>query len=120
MNAYLLPLSCELSLCFRCFTTSASSMMPSHTPLELGPCSTSTSSLSMCRLCLVRNLSSQSLSRLLFLGLRCSRPSGATLWLCTARCLDLYITARSATGEDDNAPQIDPRLTSIVERMFER
>lgn len=37
-----------------------------------------------------------------------------------ARCLDLYIAARTAPAENDSAPQIDPRLTAIVERMFER
>lgn len=39
---------------------------------------------------------------------------------CAARCLDLYIAARTAPAENDSAPQIDPRLTAIVERMFER
>ncbi|KAK9822620.1 hypothetical protein WJX74_011008 [Apatococcus lobatus] len=37
-----------------------------------------------------------------------------------ARCIDSYIEQRQKAAEDKSSPEVDPRLTAIVERMFDR
>lgn len=37
-----------------------------------------------------------------------------------ARCIDSYIEKRQKAAEDNSSPEVDSRLTAIVERMFDR
>ncbi len=44
-----------------------------------------------------------------------------TALLCrAARCIDQYVEQRVKGLEQGEEPEIDPRLTAIVERMFDR
>ncbi len=42
------------------------------------------------------------------------------LLCCAARCIDQYVEQRVKGLEQGEEPEIDPRLTAIVERMFDR
>lgn len=37
-----------------------------------------------------------------------------------ARCIDQYVEARVKAAEQHKEAELDPRLTAIVERLFER